>query len=309
MTAPQLPDENERIKTLQNLNILDTPPEERFDRITKLASRIFQVPIALVSLIDTDRQWFKSSAGLSACETERDISFCGHAIEHDDIFIIENATEDHRFFDNPLVTGEPHIRFYAGCPLVHPNGHRLGTLCLIDQKPRTLSDTFRKTLYDLAAVAQLELIENQLTKVDDETGFHNQSGFLEIGNIILPVCDELNLPVSAAIIEIDGLEALQHLSPYTAVLSIIADTFNLEYRSSDLVCRYDQNTFCSLVTNACRETTFATANKVRNLIAQKLHDASLAEGLTLKTAVAEKQPNMTLEELLNETQKQLNITP
>src|ERR1700752_1549332 len=116
MLTPALPaDENTRLDTLRALNILDTSPEERFDRLTRLAKRLFGVPIALVNLVDADRQWFKSCVGLSATETPRDISFCGHAILGDDILLVPDAGVDERFHDNPLVTGDPNIRFYAGC--------------------------------------------------------------------------------------------------------------------------------------------------------------------------------------------------
>lgn len=126
MQKPAKPlDEATRLDTLRALNILDTLPEERFDRLTRLAKRLFGVPIALVSLVDEDRQWFKSCQGLHASETSRDISFCGHAILGDDIFLIPNAAADERFHDNPLVTDEPHIRFYAGCPLTVSKGASL----------------------------------------------------------------------------------------------------------------------------------------------------------------------------------------
>ena len=118
MKSPDIPlNESTRIKALVDLNILDTIEEERFDRLTRLAKQLFGVEIALVSLVDTNRQWFKSKQGLAACETGRDISFCGHVILEQDIFHIPNALEDARFADNPLVIGAPNIRFYAGAPL------------------------------------------------------------------------------------------------------------------------------------------------------------------------------------------------
>ena len=138
MTA--IPDnETERLDALCALNLLDTAPEERFDRITRTAAQFFDVPIVLVSLVDSERQWFKSRHGLAATQTPRSMAFCAHAILQDDTLIIENACLDERFKDNPLVTGEPFIRFYAGHPIRSPQGFAVGTLCLIDQKPRSLS--------------------------------------------------------------------------------------------------------------------------------------------------------------------------
>ncbi len=158
MQPPSLPaDEQQRLDALRASELLDTPPEERFDRLTRLAQRLFGVPIALVSLVDAERQWFKSRQGLDACETGRDISFCGHAILADDIFEVGNATLDPRFADNPLVSGPPHIRFYAGAPLSTRDGYRIGTLCLIDSQPRRLSTDDRRALRDLADIAAGEI--------------------------------------------------------------------------------------------------------------------------------------------------------
>ena len=137
MLVPGKPaNEAARIQVLHGLDLLDSAPEERFDRLTRLAKRLFNVPIALVTLVDKDRQWFKSCVGLAATETPRDISFCGHAILNDGLLLVPDAREDVRFHDNPLVTGEPNIRFYAGYPLTVPNGNKMGTLCLLDTKPR-----------------------------------------------------------------------------------------------------------------------------------------------------------------------------
>ncbi|RFC36640.1 MAG: HD-like signal output (HDOD) domain, no enzymatic activity [Candidatus Nitrotoga sp. SPKER] len=161
MIAPGITiNERMRIDTLRSFNILDTAPEERFDRITRLAKHLFNVPIALVSLVDTDRQWFKSCVGLSFNETPRNISFSGHAILGTDIFIVPDTLLDKRFYDNPLVTTGPGIRFYAGCPLTVSNGSKLGTLCLIDSEPRILTSEERKLLQELAC-----MVEQEITKI------------------------------------------------------------------------------------------------------------------------------------------------
>ncbi len=155
MKAPEIPDnETERQQALDDTGLLTEGPEERFDRITRLACHTFSVPIALVSLIDRDRQWFKSRQGLDATETPRDISFCGHAIHQSETLIVEDTLEDERFFDNPLVTSGPDIRFYAGAPLHTDTGYRLGTLCLIDRQPRSFDDTQIALLRELAAMVE-----------------------------------------------------------------------------------------------------------------------------------------------------------
>lgn len=159
-SAPVMPeDEAARLEALHRYRILDTEPERSFDDLTLLASHICGTPMALISLVDADRQWFKSRIGIPISETARAVSFCGHAINHRDLFIVPDARHDERFRDNQLVTGAPEIRFYAGAPLVTPDGHALGTLCVLDRVARTLS---RDQLEALTALchqteAQLEL--------------------------------------------------------------------------------------------------------------------------------------------------------
>ena len=162
LEAPRPADETARLRSLQSLAILDTEFERRFDRITRVAAAALEVPIALVSLVDENRQWFKSCVGLDARETPRSVSFCGHAIASDEVFIIEDAHHDARFFDNPLVVREPFVRFYAGQPLDDGAGHKLGTLCLIDRRPRSLSTAQIGLLQELGTWAEEELRSNGL---------------------------------------------------------------------------------------------------------------------------------------------------
>jgi signal transduction histidine kinase/CheY-like chemotaxis protein len=167
--APVPANDVQRVNALERLNILDTPVEERFDRITRLASKILGVPIVALSLVDEDRQWFKSIQGLEAKETGRDISFCGHAIvSGQELFVVEDALEDERFQDNPLVTGDPNIRFYAGGPVSTEDGQEIGTLCVIDTKPRKLDEEQRQMLRDLADIAQAELRAMEVGRLQRE---------------------------------------------------------------------------------------------------------------------------------------------
>jgi GAF domain-containing protein len=159
MSVPRPANEKKRLQVLWQYDVLDTLPEEMFDDLTELAARICEAPIALITLVDEDRQWFKSKIGVTINETSRDISFCGHAINQSDLFIIPDATQDERFAKNPLVTSDPKIRFYAGMPLVTPDGYALGTLCVIDKVPRNLRPEQQQALRVLArhVMMQLEL--------------------------------------------------------------------------------------------------------------------------------------------------------
>lgn len=172
MKAPLHKNEAKRIKVLWQYDVLDSVPEEVFDELADLAGLICGAPIALISLVDENRQWFKAKIGLTINETSRDVSLCAHAILQDELFIIADATRDKRFKNNPLVTAGPKIRFYAGMPLVTPDGHALGTLCVIDKVPRNLTKDQKQALRVLArhVMTQLELRRHalELVKVRDD---------------------------------------------------------------------------------------------------------------------------------------------
>jgi GGDEF domain-containing protein len=237
MNPPKLPpNEPERLASLRSLNVLDTPVEDRFDRITRLAARLFDVPIALVSLVDENRQWFKSRQGLTVCETGRDESFCGHAILGSEPFVIEDATTDPRFATNPLVTDGPLIRFYAGHPLTDAEGRRLGTLCVIDTRPRSLTALDLAALRDLAQLAQTELLagprRNQragspphaarIKSVDPVTGLWTQEVITELMQSGVVRARERGLPCSVFLAEVvsgaDGQAAAQVRAEVAQVL-------------------------------------------------------------------------------------------
>jgi len=164
LASPLHPEEAHRLQVLRDLNILDTAPEERFDRITRMAARLFEVPVALVSLIDADRQWFKSRLGVPFAETTRADSFCTHTILQDGVMVVEDATCDPRFVDSPYVTVAG-ARFYAGYPLTAPDGSRIGTICVLDREPRALDDAGRELLRDLAGMVTNEIAAAELRRV------------------------------------------------------------------------------------------------------------------------------------------------
>jgi GAF domain-containing protein len=153
MKPPVPENEAARLETLRQYEILDTEPEETFNDLTRLAAYICETPVALISLVDSDRQWFKAKYGISARETARDVSFCAHAILQDGPFIVRDALDDERFRTSPLVTSDPYIRFYAGSPLMSPEGFKIGTLCVVDREPRVLEPE---------QIAALKIISNQV---------------------------------------------------------------------------------------------------------------------------------------------------
>jgi len=288
MQAPAKPEnEHSRIATLRSLNILDTAPEERFDRVTRLAKRLFGVPIALVSLVDADRQWFKSCIGLAASETPRDVSFCGHAILGDEILMVPDASADVRFHDNPLVAGDPSIRFYAGCPLTAPNGSKLGTLCLIDVVPRNLDQDELKLLRDLAAMVEQAIAAVQMATLDELTLISNRRGFKALAQNALAVCKRLEKPASLLFFDLNDFKQINDrfghaegdraLTTFSALLRAI-------FRESDVIGRLGGDEFVVLLANASDAQASEAIARLqhalddRNRVAQRGYDIRFSVG-------------------------------
>lgn len=253
MRIPEKPvGEAKRLETLQGLNILDTAPEERFDRLTRLAKRLFNVPIAVVSLIDADRQWFKSCVGLPVSETPRDISFCSHTILGEDTFLVTDALADDRFSDNPLVIEAPHIRFYAGHPLTAADGSKLGTLCIIDKMPREMSEDELALLRDLAGMAQQELAALHLAAMDELTDISNRRGFTMLSAHALDLCKRLSKPVCLLYFDLDLFKQINdtfgHAEGDHALVSF-ANLLKQTFRESDVIARLGGDEFAVLATN------------------------------------------------------------
>jgi len=250
LKPPSPLDETQRLISLHSLRILDTPPEERFDRITRMARRLFGVETCLISLVDSQRQWFKSKQGLDACETSREISFCGHAILNDEVFVVADASVDPRFADNPLVTDAPFIRFYAGCPIRGPNGLRIGTLCLIDAKPQELSAPDRDTLKDLAAMVEDELLVVSQVTVDELTQVANRRGFNMVTTQLLSLCKRTGIDAELVFFDLDGFKEINDTHGHGAgdeLLQHFAGLLIKCFRNADVVARLGGDEFVVLM--------------------------------------------------------------
>jgi diguanylate cyclase (GGDEF)-like protein len=251
--APLPTDEMDRLATLNSYHILDTPPEAAFDALAQIAAEYFKVPISLVSLVDADRQWFKASKGLAATETPRVASFCAHAIlRPDEVMVVENASLDPRFADNPLVCGDPSIRFYAGAPIRAENGQALGTLCIIDRKPRQIGAAERKFLVNLASNvgSMLELHRKNLVLAtmsgrDPLTGLANRRIFdTELASACSGASE--GVPFGLLMLDLDDFKEINDTFGHAvgdSLLREVGQRLNQVVRAGDLVARLGGDEF------------------------------------------------------------------
>lgn len=240
--------EKQRLEQLYRLEILDTSPEPRFDRLTSLVADVLDVPIALISLVDENRQWFKSSCGLAATETPRDQAFCAHALHCDEALIVEDALQDERFRLNPMVTGEPNIRFYAGAVLRSPEGQPLGTLCLIDTKPRSLSAKEKRQLLAIAKLVQAEMnqditdaqsrVRSQLSAhLDPMTGFFNYAEFCNRCEAISDFSgdDHSDVLLFVSLPQLDFIYRVHGLETSQSVVGPVAQILVRRFQSEEVI--------------------------------------------------------------------------
>ena len=290
MLAPPYPiDEVRRIQSLEGLGVLFTPAEARFDRITALAVRMLDVPIALVSLVGAQCQWFKSKQGLDASETPRSVSFCGHAILQEETLIVPDAALDPRFADNPLVVGDPFIRFYAGHPLKGADGSKLGTLCVIDRRPRQIAPDEIATLRDLAALVESELqvsalshVQQQLIAERDElqrrslldafTHCWNRSAIMDILARELARADRDDLFTGVLMLDIDRFKTINDTHGHgvgDAVILEVAHRMRASVRPYDAIGRYGGDEFLAVLSDCDTETAQRVAERIRCSVADQ----------------------------------------
>jgi len=293
MQASQIPiDDANRVRALRALSLLDTLPEERFDRITRLARRALDVPVALISLVDRDRQWFKSRDGLNVAQTSRSISFCGHAILRDGPLIVTDAQVDLRFADNPLVLDEPHIRFYAGQPIHGPGRSRIGTLCVIDRRPRSFSEEEVALLTDLAAMVDRELLLIEQSTTDELTGLSNRLGFTTIATHVLDVCRRDRRGATVVDLALEDLKSFNDTHGRAAgddVLRLFASLMLKHFRMADVIARFNGVEFAALCGGATAAQVVAPLEQVRRAFRESKFGAAFS-ALTWSAGFAEFDP-------------------
>lgn len=247
MIPPEIPEnEAERLATLYKLQILDTEREERFNRITRIACRLFGVPIAVISFLEAERQWMKSTQGFDIKEAKRKTSFCGHVILSDEIMVIEDATKDKRFHDNPFVLGNPYFRFYAGCPL-KINNYNVGVICLIDDKPKSINDNDKNVIYDLAQMVEMELESLHLSLTDELTGLSNRRGFLKLAGYLFQKCQQENKNFTLLFFDLDKFKQINDQFGHAEgdkVLKIFSQSLLQNFRCYDVIARLGGDEFC-----------------------------------------------------------------
>lgn len=279
MKKPPYPaDEHKRQQSLLSLNIQDTGPEERFDRITRLTQQMFATKIAAISFIDMNRQWVKSGVGPLDKEIPRDISFCAHTITAQDPLLVNDTFLDSRFFDNPMVTGAPNIRFYAACPIKHVNGALLGTLSIMDTEPRGFDDDDMRSLRDIADLVERELASMELTTQDPLTGLLNERGFRVLSEKSLYMCERLELPASLACFDVRNLRQINRLRGYKEgdnALVFFAELLKFGFRDSDVVAKLDGDKFAILMTN----TPIANTQDILDRFKERIDRYAVEKGL------------------------------
>lgn len=313
MISPTIPDdEKQRMEKLRALKLLDSAPEERFDRLTRMAKRMFGVDISVLSLIDDGRQWFKSKSTEMDIpdETSREVSFCGHAILGNDVFVVEDAMDDHRFKDNPLVTADPNIRFYAGYPLKVNNGSALGTLCIIDTEPRAFDPEDSQLLKDLGVMAEQEIAALQLATLDELTLISNRRGFTDLAKHSLNICRRKGLTASILLFDLNKFKPINDQFGHAEgdrALVVFANIMREVFRQSDVFGRIGGDEFAVLMMDVDADNTqrvidrFKTEVTTYNKEAARGYDIEYSVGY-INTSVDD---NMTIDDLLAAADKKM----
>jgi diguanylate cyclase (GGDEF)-like protein len=294
MAYPDYPvphDELQRLRDLERQGVLDHPGDEHFDRLVGLTATVLEAPIALISLVDRDRQWFLAHHGLDAKQTPRSMAFCAHAIAGDETLVVADASEDQRFNTNPLVTGEPRIRFYAGAPLQSRDGHNLGTLCVIDRQPRQLQPGQVTLLEDLAQLVLRELELRRELTLNPLTGLANRASFLEQAVPELARAQGGQVSLALLALELDQFSQVRMRWGQEAsdrALQDVAACLRAQHRPQDLLAQIGDQAFAILMVDVDQTAAMERAEAIRTGISElggvfrsSGYQLSVSGGLTL----------------------------
>jgi diguanylate cyclase (GGDEF)-like protein len=262
-------DELQRLRELERYGVIGSPSDEHFERIVELASLIFSVPITAISLVEKDRQWFLCNLGLEASETPRDQAFCAHAIASDGVMVVPDATQDPRFRANPLVTAAPHIRFYAGAPLHTPQGHNLGTLCVIDRQPRQISELQVRQLTLLSQMVMHEIELRRQARLCPVTGLPIRQTFLTIGGHEISSARREQRPLSLLCIDIDNLRLVNNRWGHRAGDQLLLGVVGLLHgvmRPQDYAARLGDGEFALLLVDLPGHEALQLAENLRQAV-------------------------------------------
>lgn len=270
-------DEPGRLAALRRYSVLDTVPEEPFDKLTQLVQDVLEVPIAAVSLIDSERQWFKSIVGLSTCETSREVSFCAYAIRKHEPLVVPDATQDPRFANNPLVTGAPWVRSYLGIPLETPDGYNLGALCAIDTKPRSFDASQIAVMQSFAELVMNELELRQIAMTDALTGAISRLGWMQAAEGEFLRAARYGTEASMIVLDVDYFKKVNDCHGHPAgdaVLRSLTEICRAEIRDSDVLGRLGGEEFAILLPETETGGALELAERLRARIAATPVDAN-----------------------------------
>lgn len=248
MTTTTKRDEESRLADLRSLGILDTPPEERYDRFTRLTKRVFNVPFAMLSLVDENREWFKSKQGIKETQFPREGSFCSEVIKQNNIMVAQDASSDPRFSEMARDRG---IKFYAACPIRSRRNNIIGTLSIADTTPRSFNADDEACLKDLAIMVEEELTVQSIANIDDLTSLFNRRGFLGVGEHTIAICRRMHRPATMMFFDLDGFKQVNDDFGHAEgdkVLKNIGSLLLSVFRNSDVVARMGGDEFCVLLT-------------------------------------------------------------
>ena len=295
--------EAERMEALRSLGLLNTPPEERFDRLTRFAQRLFDVPIAYVGLIEENSQWFKSIQGSDLQEMPRDLSFCSHTLGADDMLIVPDLELDARFSGHPYITDKLHARFYVGVKLFVRETLCVGTLGIVDTTPRSLTDEDFSILGDLAKMVEQEFETQNMATTDELTGLSNRRGFRAIAHHSVSLCRRLGKDATLMFFDLDGFKQVNDNHGHAEGDKVLKDIGQLmlkEFRNSDVVARIGGDEFCVLLTGTNADHIDKPLENLEAAIHQENMSLPYDVGFSVGTVTFDPERHQQIDDLLLE---------